>query len=1187
MVHLRDVPLAIWGQIKASKPFFISKSPHFNFITAHCKLASMPALIHLILTTKLDFWILGLTLSASVLIFAIGNTAGVVYIDCLFFASGANTQAGLNTVDVATLSTFQQVIIYLCAGLANPITVNSMVVFLRLYWFQKRFQNVVREAKKSRVSIAESRSKIRPTDDSAVLEQGVDPNSIRVVHDGKKRRIANDGILLSDRATTSKPRRNSSSDETLEDVTNGKRDALPAHLRHPTTITFADTVKRSDGVEDKAINLPIKRSDEDHIAILQRQRNPQDKEVLRIPNPRDVERGMKPKIVSEGDGPDPDDDEEEDVQGRGGAGMDSTGRKSEAGSSARSRGGEQKSSQEKRRQTITFTEPERRKRDDLRDSTAVITNTILSPLRLRKNRVKPKPPGEKGKGGIHLSQKNTINALKTALSSNKVEEEAPYLSWHPTMARNSQFVGLSEEQRDELGGIEYRSLKTLALILIIYFWGFELLSLTFLLPFILHNDRYGRAVEGWGVNRTWWGFFTAHSAFQDLGFTLTPDSMASFQTSRYVLLVMSFFIIIGNTGFPIMLRVMIWLSSKVVPSGSGLWEELRFLLDHPRRCFTLMFPSKATWWLFWVLVILNATDIFFFIVLDLPGHTLDFMPVSLRFLNAWFVATCTRTAGFSSISISLLHPAVQVSYMIMMYISIFPIAISIRRTNVYEEQSLGMYGDDNVPDTGDGEPSYVGAHLRRQLSFDLWFLFLCYFLLAISEGGRLKSNDPDFNMFSLLFECVSAYGTVGLSIGYPNFNTSFCGQFSTVGKLLIIALQIRGRHRGLPYGLDKAILLPSESLNKKEDLVGDDGTGLTHTMSYATGFQSFQRARTRSMERQNTSLLSRVMQPGPTVVHTHIDTLTLNRTMSHHSTHQGGIKRSKAEPVNTEDESYEMARHSSRPTAKRSETLPTIRSFGGGRSNSSTSSIDELGVKAAATAHSTQEAHTPAAKVPLATPTLSTETTAVEELIIPPASRDLPEQGGAADRAAAKPIAITNEPPTTTSQAAAASNYTGEKAASVKSATSSKSVRSVKISQHQSDPTPGSLKSSPETGEGVTQKTPTFDSPPAVSSLATTSTVAVGPSVACKACHPIQSGPSRPEETNKMNTDPEKTPKEVPKKPPPASVEGVTATAAAIMAPVPSKQLNASAAASDTAHVRQTPTSPALENTARKDSRLS
>jgi len=273
-------------------------------------------------------------------------------------------------------------------------------------------------------------------------------------------------------------------------------------------------------------------------------------------------------------------------------------------------------------QTITIAEPERRKRDEFLEDAEAITNTFFSPLRLRKLHRKDKDAeSEKSPKGSpwKIRHKKTMNVLKTALSRDKQTGEAPYLSWEPTMGRNSQFVGLTEEQRDELGGIEYRSLKTLALILLCYFWGFSLLSLTFLLPYILHNDKYGTIVEAAGVSRTWWAFFTAQSSFQDLGFTLTPDSMVSFSTSIYVLVIMSFFILIGNTGFPIMLRIIIWICSKLVPRGSGMWEELRFLLDHPRRCFTLLFPHDATMWLFWVLILLNGIDLLFFIVLDVSS----------------------------------------------------------------------------------------------------------------------------------------------------------------------------------------------------------------------------------------------------------------------------------------------------------------------------------------------------------------------------------------------------------------------------------------------------------------------------------------------------------------------------------------------------------------------------------------
>ena len=154
----------------------------------------------------------------------------------------------------------------------------------------------------------------------------------------------------------------------------------------------------------------------------------------------------------------------------------------------------------------------------------------------------------------------------------------------------------------------------------------------------------------------------------------------------------------------------------------------------------------------------------------------------------------------------------------MMYISAFPVAISMRRTNVYEEKSLGVYGSMSEEAADDEEPSYVGAHLRRQLSFDLWYIFLGMFIIACVEGKNIQNtNNYAFTLFSILFEIVSAYGTVGLSLGYPNVDTSFSAQFSVVSKLIIIAMMVRGRHRGLPYELDRAILLPSDALHRKED----------------------------------------------------------------------------------------------------------------------------------------------------------------------------------------------------------------------------------------------------------------------------------------------------------------------------------------------------------------------------------
>lgn len=217
----------------------------------------------------------------------------------------------------------------------------------------------------------------------------------------------------------------------------------------------------------------------------------------------------------------------------------------------------------------------------------------------------------------------------------------------------------------------------------------------------------------------------------------------------------------------------------------------------------------------------------------------------------------------------------------MMYISIFPIAISVRRTNVYEEQSLGIYGSHTDEAEDESEPSYVGAHLRRQLSFDLWYIFLGFFIVTIAEGPRLTSGDPGFTMFTCLFEIVSAYGTVGMSLGYPTINASFSAEFGVIAKLVIIAMQIRGRHRGLPYELDRAILLPSEHLQKKEieeDQLRVRRRASAATMGTSTGVvpkeshgadNMSERRKSKERDRPIQNVLGVLLHPGPTIPNSH------------------------------------------------------------------------------------------------------------------------------------------------------------------------------------------------------------------------------------------------------------------------------------------------------------------------------
>lgn len=546
-----------------------------------------------------------MTFIGSILLFA-GGRGNISYTDALFFGACASTQAGLNVVDINKLNTFQQIVIYIIPMLANPITINSFVVFLRLYWFEKRFQHIVQESRLRRgtISRAKSKAKSLPGD----LEKGVNGRKITVMLNGHRSRMTPDGTLLEDDPVPSeKSKLERRASDPLSRTSSSWKIESDAH-RHPD-IKFSRTVTKSDGMSDDVLKLPPLRSEQEHIAILERQRKDDD-EVLRIPNPRDAERGVLPKRVVAGE-----DDEPDPLSpARGEFSHDVCDEP-------------QHLTFDGRQQAITIEEPDRRKLeqsgsdDSLIDARAAVRalSWFRIPLPRFWKRGKARLHDNKHPAGLASAalkgRRRSLQTLRTVLSRDKVEG-TPYLSWEPTIGRNSAFPDLTEEQREELGGIEYRSLKTLAVILVCYFWVFSILGVIGLLPWILHVQKYGQVVTAAGVSKVWWAFFTANSAFMDLGFTLTPDSMNSFNTATWPLLFMSFLIIIGNTGFPIMLRFIIWSLSLVTSVGTGLYEELRFLLDHPRRCFTLLFPSAATWWLFGVLIVLNVVDVILFIVLD-------------------------------------------------------------------------------------------------------------------------------------------------------------------------------------------------------------------------------------------------------------------------------------------------------------------------------------------------------------------------------------------------------------------------------------------------------------------------------------------------------------------------------------------------------------------------------------------
>ncbi|KAF7586671.1 low affinity potassium transporter [Aspergillus hancockii] len=241
--------------------------------------------------------------------------------------------------------------------------------------------------------------------------------------------------------------------------------------------------------------------------------------------------------------------------------------------------------------------------------------------------------------------------------------------------------------------------------------------------------------------------------------------------------------------------------------------------DYLVKCGQSNIWCRPTWILFGILFLMNSIDVILIIVLDLNNPAVNNLAPGPRVLAAIFQAASARHTGTSSFNLADVSPAVQFSLVIMMYIAIFPIAISIRASNVYEERTLGIYDTYRDIDESDGR-SYIVSHIQNQLGFDLWYIFLGCFCICTAEAGKIADTSiPAFSVFSVLFEVVSAYGNVGLSLGYPTVSTSLSGEFTVFSKLVICVMMIRGRHRGLPYKLDRAIVLPGERL---EDHQGRD-----------------------------------------------------------------------------------------------------------------------------------------------------------------------------------------------------------------------------------------------------------------------------------------------------------------------------------------------------------------------------
>ncbi|KAF7315082.1 Potassium transport protein [Mycena indigotica] len=776
----------------------------------------------------------------------------ISYIDCLFNCVSAMTVCGLATVDLSSLTNWQQAILFIQMCMGSPVTVSWVMVYLRKYYFAKKFEHIIEAAKSSDLEkeirpwpqrifsrksglttvneISRENSRSPTPEEEPRKKKGfmkkLRPDMIRRM-DGPPQLVNPSGwisegmhtplspipsvevpkLKLEKRSepepesSNDKPRRLTfsntlaSSPEPMTPEPPSSSPSTNSQLRPPLARRLSDP-GRASPLPTSPITSSFPRSDT--IAIGASFPRTQTIEFAPDVLPRRG-RSERPHLIPEYE------------------------------SSIRSR-------RSARRASV-------HRQDSYRPASTVGRSIKHSgfggfpmPHEIIKQLFSRFFPKLERKLTRTMTLPRTTTLASRHNSSAVGSIPAPYISFDAIVGRNSAFRQLSREQQDELGGVEYRALNALLWIVAVYHIGIQLIAFTVIAPYMA-KSRWKADFLPPNLHRklapSWFSAFQTVSAYTNTGMSLVDQSMIPFQQAYPMIAFMAVLVLAGNTAFPIFLRFMIWVLSKVVNNKSRANETLHFLLDHPRRCFIYLFPSHQTWFLLTMVLTLNMTDWFFFMVLDIGNPAIESIALHTRFAIGFLQAIAVRAAGFGTVALSSLAPAVKVLYLIMMYISVYPIAMSVRSTNVYEEQSLGVFRDSDSDDEDDFEPHqgsritvwsrYLAMHARKQLAF--------------------------------VFELVSAYGTVGLSLGIPDGNYSFSGAFRPLSKLIVCLVMIRGRHRGLPVAIDRAVLLPMEfaasraATRDEAEEVGDvSGREKTHSVEGDMEWRMRRNARQQSIE---------------------------------------------------------------------------------------------------------------------------------------------------------------------------------------------------------------------------------------------------------------------------------------------------------------------------------------------------
>jgi len=258
------------------------------------------------------------------------------------------------------------------------------------------------------------------------------------------------------------------------------------------------------------------------------------------------------------------------------------------------------------------------------------------------------------------------------------------------------------------------------------------------------------------------GVFHSVSAFCNAGFSLFSDGMVPYRSNLLVNLTLMGLIVVGGIGFVVM-------------------RDLRRKFMDWRR--PLLFHTKIMLLAVPAFILIGFAG---FLFLDTTA-AFSHLPRGERILAALFQSITTRTAGFNTVDQASLSMTSRWLALVLMLIGggSGSTAGGIKVTTAFILFIVLFRGVNERGDIRFLRRRIASADVSRAAMFFLKaisLLFVSILLLGIVE----YTNSNDFTASELVFESVSAMGTVGLSMGITS-------ELSFTGKIIIAATMFAGR----------------------------------------------------------------------------------------------------------------------------------------------------------------------------------------------------------------------------------------------------------------------------------------------------------------------------------------------------------------------------------------------------------